>query len=118
MFITFDWERLNSSSSTTSTTTTSYDTYDTYSNSYDYNYDTTASTNSAAADDTTASSPANPFYVFLFSMMIIYYVIAIFYCYRIYNHYKKLFIEQIGDIYNDGGYGHHDDYEEQRYQEQ
>lgn len=39
---------------------------------------------------------SNAFLVFLFAVMAIYYVIAIIYCYKSYQHLKLLFLQQVG----------------------
>jgi hypothetical protein len=51
------------------------------------------------------NNDANPFVIFLFVLMVIYYILAIFYSYRSYNHFKMLFFIQIGsDAYQQHGY--------------
>lgn len=59
----------------------------------------------------------NPLIIFLFSLMVIYYVMAIIYSYKSYHHLKALFMQQYGDVYQMQG-GHHNDEEEARYQAQ
>ena len=51
------------------------------------------------------NNTSSPFLVFLFAIMGIYYVIAVFFSYRAYTHYKVLFFQQVGiEGYNAHGF--------------
>ena len=43
---------------------------------------------------------SSPLFVLLFIYMGVYYAVSIFYSYRAYSHYKKLFMQQLGDVYH------------------
>lgn len=63
------------------------------------------------------NNKSSPIFVFLFAVMAIYYVIAIIFSYKAYQHYKVLFLQQVGiDGYGPGGFDPYYD-DEQAYQD-
>jgi hypothetical protein len=47
----------------------------------------------------TDTGTINPIVIFFFALIGIYYILAVFYCYRAYGHFKNLFMQQHADLF-------------------